>query len=79
MAKSRIIQLTLASLLLAGISSMGMAANHPDLNTPAGALTAMRKIQSQSTSNPASVSQAASVAALNGEDAAQGGVVDVVA
>jgi hypothetical protein len=49
MAKSRIIQLTLASLLLAGISSMGMAANHLDLNTPAGALTAMRKIQCSTT------------------------------
>jgi aspartate aminotransferase len=34
---------------------------------PADIIKAMKKIQSQSTSNPASVSQAASVAALNGD------------
>ncbi len=33
---------------------------------PVDVITAMRKIQSQSTSNPCSISQAASVAALNG-------------
>ncbi len=33
---------------------------------PADIITAMRKVQSQSTSNPCSVSQAAAVAALNG-------------
>ncbi len=33
---------------------------------PAGLIKAMKKIQSQSTSNPASISQAAAVAALNG-------------
>lgn len=33
---------------------------------PANVITAMRKIQSQATSNPCSISQAASVAALNG-------------
>ena len=33
---------------------------------PVNIITAMRKIQSQSTSNPCSISQAASVAALNG-------------
>jgi aspartate aminotransferase len=36
---------------------------------PADIIKAMKKIQSQSTSNPASVSQAASVAALNGDQA----------
>ena len=35
----------------------------------AGIIKAMKKIQSQSTSNPSSVSQAASVAALNGDHA----------
>jgi aspartate aminotransferase len=35
----------------------------------AGIIKAMKKIQSQSTSNPASVSQAAAVAALNGDHA----------
>lgn len=34
---------------------------------PAPLIAAMKKIQSQSTSNPASISQAASVAALNGD------------
>ncbi|HOP22822.1 MAG TPA: pyridoxal phosphate-dependent aminotransferase [Gammaproteobacteria bacterium] len=34
---------------------------------PVDVITAMRKIQSQSTSNPCSISQAASVAALNGD------------
>ncbi|MCB1734994.1 MAG: pyridoxal phosphate-dependent aminotransferase [Gammaproteobacteria bacterium] len=34
---------------------------------PAAIIKAMKKIQSQSTSNPASISQAASVAALNGD------------
>lgn len=34
---------------------------------PQKAIAAMKKIQSQSTSNPASISQAASVAALNGD------------
>ncbi len=34
---------------------------------PVEVITAMRKIQSQSTSNPCSISQAASVAALNGD------------
>jgi aspartate aminotransferase len=34
---------------------------------PEAIITAMRKIQSQSTSNPCSISQAASVAALNGD------------
>ena len=33
---------------------------------PENLITAIRKIQSQSTSNPSSISQAASVAALNG-------------
>lgn len=36
---------------------------------PADIIKAMKKIQSQSTSNPASVSQAAAVAALNGDQA----------
>ena len=36
---------------------------------PADVIKAMKKIQSQSTSNPCSVSQAASVAALNGDHA----------
>ncbi|MFV2032175.1 MAG: pyridoxal phosphate-dependent aminotransferase [Gammaproteobacteria bacterium] len=36
---------------------------------PADIIKAMKKIQSQSTSNPCSVSQAASVAALNGDQA----------
>ena len=35
----------------------------------AGIIKAMKKIQSQSTSNPTSISQAASVAALNGDHA----------
>ena len=34
---------------------------------PVAVITAMRKVQSQSTSNPCSISQAASVAALNGD------------
>ena len=34
---------------------------------PVAVITAMRKIQSQSTSNPCSISQAAAVAALNGD------------
>ncbi len=34
---------------------------------PVNVITAMRKIQSQTTSNPCSISQAASVAALNGD------------
>jgi aspartate aminotransferase len=34
---------------------------------PVNIITAMRKVQSQSTSNPCSISQAASVAALNGD------------
>jgi aspartate aminotransferase len=34
---------------------------------PVEVITAMRKVQSQSTSNPCSISQAASVAALNGD------------
>ncbi|MGI9329501.1 MAG: DUF1838 family protein [Gammaproteobacteria bacterium] len=49
MAKSRIIRLGLAALLLSGISSGGMAASQLDLDTPAGALTAMRKIQCSTT------------------------------
>ncbi len=36
---------------------------------PAALIAAMKKVQSQSTSNPASLSQAASVAALNGDHA----------
>ena len=36
---------------------------------PAEIITGMRKVQSQSTSNPCSISQAASVAALNGSQA----------
>ena len=40
---------------------IGYAAGHADI------IKAMKKIQSQSTSNPASISQAASVAALNGD------------
>ncbi len=42
---------------------IGYAAGHADI------IKAMKKIQSQSTSNPASISQAASVAALNGDQA----------
>ena len=42
----------------------------------AGIIKAMKKIQSQSTSNPSSVSQAASVAALNGDHAPVRAMVD---
>jgi aspartate aminotransferase len=42
----------------------------------AGIIKAMKKIQSQSTSNPASISQAASVAALNGDHAPVQAMVD---
>ncbi len=42
---------------------------------PADIIQAMKKIQSQSTSNPASISQAAAVAALNGD---QGCIADML-
>jgi aspartate aminotransferase len=42
----------------------------------AGIIKAMKKIQSQSTSNPTSISQAASVAALNGDHAPVQAMVD---
>lgn len=42
---------------------------------PAGIITAMENIQSQSTSNPASISQAAAEAALNGDQACIGPMV----
>ncbi len=42
---------------------------------PQPVITAMKKIQSQSTSNPSSVSQAASVAALDGDQACIGPMV----
>jgi aspartate aminotransferase len=42
----------------------------------AGIIKAMKKIQSQSTSNPTSISQAASVAALNGDHAPVHAMVD---
>jgi len=42
----------------------------------AGIIKAMKKIQSQSTSNPTSISQAASVAALNGDHAPVRAMVD---
>lgn len=42
---------------------------------PAGVIAAMKKIQSQSTSNASSISQAASVAALNGDQSVIGPMV----
>jgi aspartate aminotransferase len=43
---------------------------------PAGLIAAMTKVQSQSTSNPSSISQAAAVAALNGDQTCVGKMVE---
>ena len=50
----------------AHLAAFAVAENWTDHGLPADLIKAMAKVQSQSTSNPSSVSQAAAVEALNG-------------